>query len=204
LERLHAEIDHRTRPLDAIHRNRLRCSQGCASCCVDDLTVYRIEAEQIRRHHGPLLETETPHATGACAFLDDNLACRIYEHRPYVCRTQGYPLRWLELEEESPAGSSETIQGSDLPVLEFRDICPLNEPGGPPIEELPAEACWSIGPVEEALARLQWEIDGGLMERVRLRDLFAKNADTSADLAGPTHQPTQDVEGGEARSPMQA
>jgi hypothetical protein len=53
----------------------------------------------------------------------------------------------------------------------MRDICPLNEESKP-IEELPDEECWTIGPFEEKLGRLQSSADGGKMTRVLLRDLF--------------------------------
>ncbi|MEW4570910.1 YkgJ family cysteine cluster protein [Tautonia sp. JC769] len=167
---LHQAVDRLTRPLDVMHRDRLQCRRGCASCCVDDLTVFPVEADLIRRHHAPLLANEAPHPAGVCAFLDDQGACRIYEHRPYVCRTQGYPLRWLD-----------EADGDSL--VELRDICPLNDDTGPPIEQLPAEACWTLGPVEEQLARAQYQAHGEASARVRirLRDLFAPGAETPRD-----------------------
>jgi hypothetical protein len=157
VERLHAEIDAATAPLTALHGKRLRCRRGCAACCVDDLTVFEVEAEAIRARCSAVLR-ETPHPPGACAFLDDAGACRIYAHRPYVCRTQGLPLRWIDFQEEG------------APV-ERRDVCPLNEPG-PPLEALPSDACWELGPTEARLAALQGARDGGVLRRVRLRDLF--------------------------------
>jgi hypothetical protein len=97
---------------------------------------------------------------GACAFLDEQGACRIYAQRPYVCRTQGLPLRWID--EEALAGVS----------VEHRDICELNEPeGAAPITELPAEQCWTLGPAELKLQALSLQHTGGL-ERVALRSLF--------------------------------
>jgi Fe-S-cluster containining protein len=158
VESLHRDVDARVRTLAVLHGPRLRCGRGCSGCCVDGLTVFEVEADAIRRHHAELLERGAPHPEGACAFLDGEGACRIYENRPYVCRTQGLPLRWLD---EIEAGE----------VAEFRDICPLNEEGEP-VDELPAEACWSIGPVEERLARIQSEADGGVMRRMALRELF--------------------------------
>ena len=129
-------------------------------CCVDDLTVFEIEAQNILQKHLPLVQTETPHLAGACAFLDGQGACRIYADRPYVCRTQGLPLRWLE---EEPNGD----------FIELRDICPLNDEGDvEPIEELPSDECWSIGPVEERLAKLQLQFGQGELKRVPLRSLF--------------------------------
>lgn len=153
---LHADIGHEIRRLHVLHAARLQCRQGCVSCCTDGLTVFEVEAGHIRRHHAELLATGTPHAEGACAFLDEGGACRIYAERPYVCRTQGLPLRWLE-----ERGGTAT---------ELRDICPLNDVGEA-IETLSAEACWPIGPVEERLARL--ELSGPARTgRTRLRDLF--------------------------------
>jgi len=160
LTSLIAEVDREVDRLTAVHGNRIRCAPGCSSCCVDDITVFAVEAERIREHHQTLLGTGTPHARGACAFLDDAGRCRIYEHRPYVCRTQGLPLRWMDEDDERN-------------VVEMRDICPLNEEGTP-VEELATEDCWTIGPFEERLAELQHHYGGAAMTRVRLRTLFRK------------------------------
>ena len=158
LAEVHQDVDAEAGRLAALHAARLRCGRGCWSCCVDGLTVFEVEAENIRRHSAALLQEGTPHAEGACAFLDDTGACRIYAHRPYVCRTQGLPLRWIE---ETP----------DDGLVELRDICPLNEEGEP-LESIPANACWTIGPFEKRLARLQARVDGGELRRVPLRALF--------------------------------
>lgn len=147
VRRLHQLVDQLVAPIVAVNAPRLACRVGCAGCCTDGLTVAGVEAERIRRDFGHVLE-EAPAAEG-CAFLDEAGACRVYAARPYVCRTQGLPLRWAE------AG------------VEHRDICPLNE-AGPPIEGLPVEACWTIGPVE---ARLLAVSTG---ERVALRSLFIR------------------------------
>ena len=155
---LYREIDETVARLTGIHVDRLRCGPGCCSCCVDDITVFAVEALHIEAHHRELLAHGIPHAAGACAFLDPEGRCRIYEHRPYVCRTQGLPIRWFD-------------EGSEEEIVEMRDICPLNEEGTP-IEELPADACWTIGPVEERLAELQHRSTGAAMTRGRLRTLF--------------------------------
>jgi hypothetical protein len=124
---------------------------------VDEITVFAVEAQRIRTR-APQVLREAPHPPGACAFLDAAGACRIYEHRPYVCRTQGLPLRWIDF--DAPAGP-----------VEHRDICPLNE-AGPPLESLPEDACWELGPWEARLATLQAGRAGGALPRVRLRELF--------------------------------
>jgi uncharacterized protein len=149
VEELHRVVDQLTAPVVQANGSRLHCRAGCHDCCADGLTVFEIEAAVIERHHRELLEDGTAHEPGGCAFLDAEGACRIYAHRPYVCRTQGLPLRWA------------TDDGH-----EARDICPLNEEG-PPLEELRPEACWTLGPIEERLAARQG--DGA---RVPLRSLF--------------------------------
>lgn len=149
LEDLHAEVDARAAELSRLHGEALVCRRGCFGCCVDGITVFEVEAERIRSGAAALLASGSPHPPGRCAFLGSDGECRIYEHRPYVCRTQGLPLRWLDEEAEA----------------EYRDVCELNEAVG--VETLEAEACWPIGETEERLARLN-EGRG----RVGLRELF--------------------------------
>jgi hypothetical protein len=160
LEALHAEVDRAAGVLAERHRERLRCGRGCHACCVDGLSVFEVEAERIRGAHPELLRSGRPHAPGACAFLGDAGECRIYPDRPYVCRTQGLPLRWIE-------------QGPPGEIVERRDICPLND-AGEPLEALAPGDCWTLGPVEDRLRRLQESRDGGTGRRVALRDLFAR------------------------------
>jgi hypothetical protein len=158
LARLHREVDACMRLLSERHAARLHCRRGCCDCCVDGITVFEVEAERIRRSHRELLASGLPHPPGACAFLGVEGVCRIYAERPYVCRTQGLPLRWQE-------------EGDTGDPVEYRDICPLNDVTGEPVESLPADACWTIGPAEGRLAALQ-EGHGAGARRVALRSLF--------------------------------
>lgn len=162
LEELHRLVDEAAAQVAAGHGDRLRCGRGCSDCCVDDISVFEVEADRIRARCAELLAAGSPRPAGACAFLDEAGACRVYEHRPYVCRTQGLPLRWTE---EIEPGV----------VAELRDICPLNDPGDPPVEEMDEDACWSLGPFEGRLAGLQHAAGHGEMTRVPLRALFTKN-----------------------------
>jgi len=156
VEQLHRAVDAMVAPLTQRHSGRLQCRAGCSGCCVDDLSVFAVEAAVITRHHATLLETEAPHPTGRCAFLDVTGRCRIYAHRPYVCRTQGLPLRWTEsLDDQS--------------TRELRDICELNETSDP-IESLTPDDCWTLGPVEDRLRTLQDQVEPGV--RIKLRALF--------------------------------
>lgn len=163
IEAFHAEVDEAAQEVAAIHGERIRCRKGCCDCCVDGLTVLTVEADLIRLRYARLLSEEDPYPLGACAFLTPSGACRAYSHRPYVCRTQGLPLSWLE----------ETRGGQ---LVELRDICPLNEGGGPPVEDLPRQECWQIGAWEGRLAEIQYR-HAGRLERIALRDLFEPPTD---------------------------
>ncbi len=162
LKRIHDEADQVARCLASIHRKRLQCAPGCDGCCVDDIWVLEIEAERIRSFAGDLLQRGRPHPTGRCAFLSDCGTCRIHDARPYVCRTQGLPLRWIS-------------ERDDGVLAERRDICELNVEGRL-IEELSRNECWTIGPFEDRLSTLQREIDGTGRTRIRLRELFSRQA----------------------------
>jgi hypothetical protein len=173
VERLHAVVDELTEPVRRAHAGRLACRAGCAGCCQDDLTVFEIEAEVIRRRHPELLATGTPRATGGCAFLDDGGLCRVYDARPYVCRTQGLPLRWLDEDEQGE-------------TFEARDVCPLNL-DGIALEELPTDELWTLGPIEQRLADRQGAASGPAA-RVALRSLFVQRATPGPAEDGATRK----------------
>lgn len=149
-------VDELVQPLAVAMGEASRCRRGCAGCCVDGLTVFEVEAERVVAEFPEVL-AGAPGPVGACAMLDAEGACRIYAARPYVCRTQGLPLRWAERRRGR--------------AVELRDVCALNEPGLD-LAGLPAERCWTLGPVEARLRALQEARDGGQGRRVALRDLF--------------------------------
>lgn len=162
---LHAEVDSLVaNRADSLLRP-LACRRGCFDCCIDGLKVFPVEAALITADCLDLLTNEEPHIPGRCAFLDDAGSCRIYPWRPYVCRTQGLPLRWLE---EDPEGV----------LVELRDICPLNDEAlqtvGMRLEDLDPDQCWTLGGFESRLAGLQAALTGFVDEppRVPLRSLF--------------------------------
>ena len=165
--RLHAEVSRDAETLATRLGSLLVCRLGCDDCCQDDLAVFPIEAEVIGRHCEPLLTFDQPHPPGKCAFLDADGACRIYPWRPYVCRTQGLPLRWLENGE-----------------VEERGICSLNAEQlasqSTQLAALPIDNCWTIGQFESRLAGLQVRALGTFQDtlpRVKLRDLFTSDSE---------------------------
>ncbi|HOJ14812.1 MAG TPA: arsenic resistance N-acetyltransferase ArsN2 [Deltaproteobacteria bacterium] len=165
LQALYREIDRLASRTASLLAGRLRCRRGCSSCCVDGITVFEVEASTIATNNKALLEAGSAHPQGACAFLDPEGACRIYPDRPYVCRTQGLPLRWME-------------QGPDGSLVEMRDICPVNEPLVD-LTALDASLCWPIGPVEERLACIQMSLSGRHPTRIGLRSLFGRTCPVS-------------------------
>lgn len=154
VEQLHRAVDELVAPIGARLGDRLMCRMGCSGCCTDGLTIFEVEAELIQRRHPDAL-LSPPAPAGQCAMLTPQGACRVYAARPYVCRTQGYPLRWAEDDGEK------------------RDICPLNDDGSD-LTELPDALCWTLGPIERRLASAQALIDGGEGRRVAIRDLFGE------------------------------
>lgn len=162
IDQLHALVDQLTAPVVRRHQGHLRCRQGCIGCCQDDLTVFAVEADAIARYAARVGLRHSPGKEGACAFLTPTGACAVYEARPYVCRTQGLPLRWGEQTEAGP--------------VEHRDICPEHPM---PLTALPAEACWTLGPVEQRLAEAQRQSQQAAgtatdtLQRFSLRELAA-------------------------------
>lgn len=160
IENYHRDVNEALKPLNWQHESQLQCKEGCSDCCQDEITVFEVEAVVITEHYSDLLESGSPHAKGKCAFLGSQGECRIYEHRPYVCRSQGLPLRWIDEDESGE-------------LAEYRDICPLNDTPDF-LETLEVEDCWTIGPAEETLQQIQVENQpaGEEPKRLLLRDLF--------------------------------
>jgi uncharacterized protein len=172
---LHTGAAEEVRRLHVLHAPRLQCANGCSSCCVDDLSVFEVEADVIRGVHGAWLKDAVPHADGGCAFLSETSACRIYDERPYACRTQGLPLRWISPRSPEQALVSASVFeiARDPELVEQRDICPLNDLEGDEQALLRIDAvdCWTLGPFEESIALL--ELSRVIPRpRVTLRSLF--------------------------------
>lgn len=157
LELFYRKVDEEISRLAEIHADELVCREGCSTCCVDNISVFQIEAGNILHHHEELLRNAESHTAGGCAFLDAAGGCRIYRHRPYVCRTQGLPFRWIE-------------DNDDNERTEWRDICPLNGESLA-IMQLAEDECLTLGIFEGRLAELQKSFFRNL-DRVPLRSLF--------------------------------
>lgn len=158
LEDLYRRVDEESKKQYALHGPRLKCGKGCSACCVDGIEVLGIEAENIRSHYPELLKSGKTNPPDGCAFLDEAGACRIYEHRPLICRLYGPPLSRFVLYKKKKT--------------EVRDICPLNAEGTP-IDDLHASRVMDAETPENEIVRLQLLADNGERHRMMLRKLFA-------------------------------
>ena len=80
---------------------------------------------------------------------------------------------------EDEANDDVEAEDEEGETYEARDVCPLNLEGVA-LEELEADALWTLGPIEQRLAAKQAEAGGPPGERVALRSLFA--------AAAPSHR----------------
>ncbi len=105
--------------------DELTCRSGCASCCVDGLSVLPVEAfalaaaveARVAAGHDPPAARPTD---DACVFLDVDGRCAVYAARPLLCRTHGLPLV-----------TGEPARGA-LRVVDDISVCALNFTGRPP------------------------------------------------------------------------
>lgn len=85
------------------HGEHLSCARGCYDCCDVRLTLTGVEAAAVRgawlalssERRAEVRATWREDAT-ACAALDRQGRCAVYEGRPLVCRSHGVPVRMLD------------------------------------------------------------------------------------------------------------
>ncbi len=139
-DQLIADIERFGEMLRARFLTAIACRLGCTGCCQQHLTVLPIEAARLREYVAGLdaptrarlrrqaqatLQREAalfrdappqpttfppePERSVPCPALLDG-ACAVYPARPVLCRTHGFPLLYLDDDEESG----------------LLDVCPLN------------------------------------------------------------------------------
>lgn len=138
-----------------------QCKNGCSKCCYTDISVFEVEASNIRSWFSSLSSEQQlaikekwnlPQTEGSCAFLR-NESCTIYEARPLICRTQGNALRYVE--ENEP----------------YIDICPLNEEM---IEEMEDKDVMNLDLMNTIVSKIEQEDSKNTSRmRVSLKDLQA-------------------------------
>ncbi len=98
---LRKEIDASTIKLWDEHSGKMACKKGCDTCCLN-FDVFPIEFDYIKQQvealYPDVLSQLAPTEMGEkCFFLKDH-QCSIYEARPIICRTHGYPLLYMNEE----------------------------------------------------------------------------------------------------------
>lgn len=85
------------------YRAHIQCAAGCSDCCHQTFRISEIEGELLRTGlEGVDDETRADILARArayradvrdpCPILSDDGRCRLYEHRPRICRKYGIPL----------------------------------------------------------------------------------------------------------------
>ncbi|TYT73846.1 YkgJ family cysteine cluster protein [Desulfobotulus mexicanus] len=112
-------VDERLEEIRMQAGSHMVCSKGCDACC-RHISVFAVEAFAMAKAMAALgedekasirMRAEKAGPEDPCPLLNDGL-CGLYEARPIICRTHGYPLL-IQEEEEA-----------------FLDCCPLNFSGG--------------------------------------------------------------------------
>lgn len=100
-------LDAWTEGARALHEGRMECRRGCDDCCRRHLSLFPVEADALGRAAAELRSPEREalarhladwdarHGEGLgeapCPLLSEG-ACLLYEARPVLCRTHGFPL----------------------------------------------------------------------------------------------------------------
>lgn len=87
------KIDQYEAKLLGKYSTDITCSMGCDSCCILE-SVFPVEAYVIYKslRSGAVIPDDfSKNTTGRCVFLKDG-SCSIYDVRPVICRTHGYPV----------------------------------------------------------------------------------------------------------------
>lgn len=97
---LRDEIDLKCGRLLNQHHSRMNCKEGCSLCC-QAFKILPVEFHSIQKSLADYkIKINGNHEKDQCKFLVDS-KCSIYEFRPVICRTHGYPL--IRLNEEAGA-----------------------------------------------------------------------------------------------------
>lgn len=96
-------IEEGTAPVHARYAGQIQCKAGCSDCCHQTFRVSEIEGELLREGLSKLGEETrhdieqrarrwNPDVRDPCPVLSQEGHCRLYDHRPRICRKYGIPL----------------------------------------------------------------------------------------------------------------
>lgn len=96
-----AMIERDVAPVVDRYRAHMQCRPGCSSCCQQTFRVSGLEGAFLQAGleaaapdvRDDIVERARSHAEGQpCPALSNDGRCRLYEHRPRICRKYGIPL----------------------------------------------------------------------------------------------------------------
>ncbi len=159
--RLLEKVDNLCEGIATLLGDALTCHVGCSSCC-QAISVFPVEAAAMIEAAGKLPAEQQAFLKqrltlapddGRCPLLF-NERCLLYQARPLICRTHGYPILLVE--------------GQDKRV----DVCPLNCIG---MVQMPGEAMIDLERLNELLVSINLlylrEFSIKLPERIPLTSL---------------------------------
>jgi len=162
-QHLLAKTDERCREILKNYSGHIRCKKGCAMCCCH-ISVFPIEAAVMRLAVNALPEAAADHIRkkartalpqGACPLLEDG-ACLLYDSRPIICRTHGFPIFFIQ-------DGKQRI-----------DVCPLNFEG---VSSLPGHAAIDLERLNQTLSLINRMfisncVTSPLQERFTIAEIF--------------------------------
>ncbi len=92
-----SKVDELTEKLSGLHKDHMQCRKGCDLCCMN-YRIFPVEYFEIQQSLKEKPAQTTESNDDSCIFLKDHV-CQIYEHRPFICRTHGLPLLYLNEEQ---------------------------------------------------------------------------------------------------------
>lgn len=166
INHLYTKVDEFDTNLSASFKSSLQCKKGCSQCCYVNLSVFEVEAQNIKTWFESLSSDEKtiiknklkskqipkddklPKESDPCVFLKND-ECIIYPARPLICRTQGNALYFVESE------------------VKQVDICPLNEAA---LDNMDNQDLLNLDLLNSILVKLNYEL-GYDEQRISLEHL---------------------------------
>ncbi len=96
-------IDSDVEPVVQRYRAHIECAKGCSDCCQQTFRVSHLEGAYLREGLAGLpndvradimqrASEYVPDERQPCPVLSEEGGCRMYAHRPRICRKYGIPL----------------------------------------------------------------------------------------------------------------
>jgi len=133
----------RDRTLAGVQLRRFACIPGCGRCCRYRVSLLQGDIERLQRAGVPasgFLDLARPPAAGfvaslaqeggRCVFLDGDMRCRVYHHRPLYCRLypyirESYLETQLDVDLSCPGvGEGERLSDEELERILLSDGLP--------------------------------------------------------------------------------